>query len=98
MKREICENQAVYTQTLIYKPVTGTERADSSMLPAHLRRRGYRLLETGEVELAFYAPCAKVVEVTGNEKSIGFLKWKMEKGEDGFFTARITDIPAGFHY
>lgn len=98
MKREICENQAVYTQTLIYKPVTGTERADSSLLPPHLRRGGYRLLETGEVELAFYAPGAKVVEVTGNEKSIGFLKWKMEKGEDGFFTARIPDIPAGFHY
>ncbi len=98
MKREICENQAVYTQTLIYKPVTGTERADSSLLPPHLRKRGYRLLETGEVELAFYAPDAKVVEVTGNEKSIGFLKWKMEKGEDGFFTARIPDIPAGFHY
>lgn len=99
LRKEITENQAVYEQPLI-ADMTGlcNNRTNARKLPGYVLRRGYELLENGDVKLSVYAPNASTAWVLGQGKGIGFDKWPMNKEEDGFFTARISGLTPGFHY
>lgn len=56
-----------------------------------------RTLEDGTVEITYYAPDAKRVEVAGIGGSMQG-RYDLEKIEDGYWKASIKDIRSGFHY
>lgn len=92
------ENQALYAFPILYAPRgKWPEMRD----PEHRmieRPTGYKQLENGDIELRFYAPYAKTVEVLGNPATMGFSKLEMDKGERGFWTKTISGVTPGFHY
>lgn len=59
---------------------------------------GVRLCENGDVEFCVFAPNAKKVEVAGITGTLPNTKIPLQKGENGFFTGRISGIAPGFHY
>lgn len=55
--------------------------------------------ENGDVLFCFYAPGAEKMEVAGfNGCAMTGERHPMIKGEDGYFRARVSGIPDGFHY
>lgn len=62
------------------------------------RKPGVDVLGNGKVTFHFYAPEASCVEIAGIGGGMGNERHSMEKGEDGFWSVTLTDIPAGFHY
>ncbi len=68
--------------------------------PRHVfENPGVKVEDNGDVTFCFYAPEAKRVTVSGF--GLGRMKAKnhpMEKDEEGYWRATLTDIPAGFHY
>lgn len=60
---------------------------------------GVKVEENGDVTFCFYAPEAKSMEVAGfGNSAMTGERHSMEKGEDGYFRATVSGIPAGFHY
>lgn len=98
MKKEIYKNQALYSQVLRYAPLSAMPNPRDPKNSIREPRRGFRLLPNGDVELAFFAPNAKTVEVVGNPATMGFDRCPMKKDDEGYFTATISGIKPGFHY
>lgn len=98
LPREIYENQVLYAQTMIDCPISRVENIPIEGVPEHALRKGYELLENGDIRLALYAPEAETAWVLSSGKGMGFTRWPMKKEENGFFTARIPGLTPGFHY
>jgi enterochelin esterase-like enzyme len=95
--KNIHENQALYAHPLQFMPRGNWPDMRN---PGKLIKtpQGVRQLENGDIELEFYAPYAKLVEVTGNPMTMGFQKKELEKCEDGYWRTTLTGVTPGFHY
>ena len=67
--------------------------------PRHVfERDAAQVYEDGSVTFCFYAPQAREVSVGGFGGSFPEKPVPMEKDAEGYWTVRITTLPAGFHY
>ena len=118
MKKEIRNNQALYSQILNFDPVNrkfappapksaiDPSAGSKVELPSaglgfgttqfdHIP--GYRTLDDGTIEVTYFAPDAKTVEIAGNGGSMPG-RYQMEPCGDGYWKVLITDVGPGFHY
>ena len=102
MKKELLDNQALYQHMLYFDPV------NQKRIPGldHRVRNekfsnfpGARTLPDGRVEITYYAPDAKTVEVAGIGGSMpGRYSLQPMENESGYWKVEIDDVGPGFHF
>lgn len=102
MNAELRENQALWSHALNFDPI------NQAWLPGNNGRLhfnefenvpGAKTLENGDIEVTFYAPSAKTVQLKGFGGSMaGIYDLKPLKDMPGYFKTTITDVGPGFHY
>ncbi len=73
--------------------------ADGNVGPRHTFERDAAVVEdNGDVVFTFHAPQAKSVAVSGFGGSFSDEPIPMVKDEEGYWSVRVSGLPAGFHY
>ncbi len=95
-------NQATTMYPLFFDPMYKQVRFElkerKPSISYHDVNWGVRLEENGDVTFSMHAPAAQTVEVAGISGSFPRDRIALEKGQDGFFSKRVSGIAQGFHY
>ncbi len=84
---------AVDLKMILYKD------KDGNVGPRHVfEREAARVEDNGDVTFTFYAPDAREVAVSGFGGAMTDAKRPMARDEEGYWSVRVKDLPAGFHY
>ena len=103
IKKEILNNQALTSSSVFFDDVNRDIRRyadeEGNLKGEYIKKpKGVEILENGDVIFRFIAPNAKEVEVAGIGGTMGNEHYKMEKGENGVWSVKVSGIGAGFHY
>ena len=105
----VYENQILHSSILSFDPVIRKREINAAGMPGDPRKGnpnavpvietypGYEVFEDGSMEIRHFAPNAKDVRIrnfsVSSTEDIVF-----EKREDGYFVARLTDVPVGYYW
>ncbi len=97
-RNEALESDALYFDAARLKMALFTDEHGNKG-PRHVfERPGVKVEDNGDVTFCIFAPDAENAEVCGIGGYMGTERHKMEKDEQGYFTVRVSGIPAGYHY
>ena len=102
MKKDLINNQALFTHALNFDPINQARvPGGSGRLHFDEFRNvpGARTLEDGNIEVTYYAPEAKTVQLKGFGGSMaGVYDLEPVSDMEGYWKTIITDVGPGFHY
>ncbi len=104
MDKKISENQALDSGILYFDPLKKVAIMDPKQgtgfrgLRYVDQKPGVRILDGGSVELNMFAPNAHSIQITNFNGALGKETYEMKPCGDGFWTAVLNNVPAGFHY
>ncbi len=100
--KELAGNQALLSHALCFDPIN-QQQIPGGDFRLHFREfatvPGIRILEDGGVEVTFYAPGAKTVQIQGLGGSFeGIYDLEPVETMTGYWRATLTGLMSGFHY
>ena len=100
MQRKLIQNQSIDSHMLffdpLYKVVRFAVKEGKQNIWYEDEKKGVQVLENGDVEFNFYAPDAKLVQVSSY--GIPNNRHALTPCGDGYWTATVSGILPGFHY
>ena len=102
MDKDLRRNQALYAHALHFDPIN-QQRIPGGDGRLHFREfdnvPGYKILDNGDIEITYYDPGAKTVQMKGFGGSMAG-RYDFEPVEDmpGYWKTIINDVGPGFHY
>lgn len=102
MSKDLFHNQALWTHALYFDPINQAKVPGGSHR-LHFKEfknvPGAQTLENGDIEITYYAPGAKTVQLKGLGGSMAGT-YDLEPVQDmpGYWKTTITDVSPGFHY
>lgn len=102
MDKNLINNQALYSHGLYFDPINQA-RVPGGDGRLHFKEfenvPGFRILDNGDIEITYYAPGAKTVQLKGFSGSmIGPYDFEPVKEMPGYWKTVISGVTPGFHY
>lgn len=101
-RKNLNRNQALYSHALYFDPINQA-RVPQGDGRFHFHEfenvPGFKILDNGDIEITFFAPGAKKVQLKGFSGTMGGY-YDLEPAEDmpGYWRTIITGVAPGFHY